>query len=1083
MKPIPGKYFGVLLLLCIFGIFELHSQSERNTWQKTVDAYIDANQPKKADSVLQKQQETFLQAGQPDSLYQFPGKIGRITKLQYDAKTAAAKAEAFISYLKTKTNNPRTLSKAYLDIDKLYVFLIDDQNALKSSLTALQYAKLIPDLTQEELGKINYAIGGNYYALYDLANALQYFKASASAYERSAAVKKDILADAYNGVAVSMWTLNKLDSARIYFKKAISATEESDLTGFNRTYYIVAFQFNLALVIDAQGQLGEAIAMKEEIIKQLQKIINECEDDFLVTKSKRLLASAISNLAAFYNDTGYLTKAYEMLRYAYEKKKEVYEIHSPRLATVLTQIALTEFELKEFDKSIATASAALENLKKSPSDYLSVEADLYAMLGKSHAAKGEIDKADSYFKTSLKLFRKAYPEAYSQEFLIFLRDYSQFLADHGKAQMAIDIAQDAYRYIFENEGAASFSTLKEVTNLSEVYYKAADYENALEWAQKGKEILDLKLKDAKSDIDSVQVEFRRPAITLMEVRSLYRTNTSRDSLFLKQQIEKLNKAVTSLEKRKTTTFSPEDINMILEEYKALSTESKKMYFELFELSGDKKYLDKTVAIHESGIYNRIRTQFNVKNDISFGSLPDSVLKKENELKTSISSALSGDSSNRLENYLKASQNWRSFLDTLKQKYPKYYDLRYATIEEDLGDIQQKIPENTTIVRYFFIENDLFVFILNRNTREIRTLNYDHVKEHILNLAEDQSDLERTSTSLAQLYDKLWRPIEDLVSTRKVVIIPDRDLFNLSFETLSPVKITHFKQLATQSLLAQKVISYSYSLFLLKQPAPTYVYPKNFVAFAPEFNEDMKLEYRFAITDSLDLDKTYIKLLPQPFSTELVKKYAKIFDGESFLNKNSTKEVFKLNAREHKIIHIGTHAESNNITPEFSRLIFAKDVAKEEKREDNSLFTYEIYDYNVASNLTILTACETGKPTFEPGEGMISLAHAFNYAGSESILTSLWKIDEKSSNEILGYFYDNLKDGMPKDEALRQAKLSYLAVAKGRTIAPQYWSGLVLMGDPSPLELHSEFPFWPWFLGGLVILAVMLFVFREKDPTK
>ena len=165
------------------------------------------------------------------------------------------------------------------------------------------------------------------------------------------------------------------------------------------------------------------------------------------------------------------------------------------------------------------------------------------------------------------------------------------------------------------------------------------------------------------------------------------------------------------------------------------------------------------------------------------------------------------------------------------------------------------------------------------------------------------------------------------------------------------------------------------------------------------------------------------------------------------------------------------------------MIFAKDVAKDAKREDNSLFTYEIYDYNVASNLTILTACETGKPTFEPGEGMISLAHAFNYAGSESILTSLWKIDEKSSNEILGYFYDNLKDGMPKDEALRQAKLSYLAVAKGRTLAPQYWSGLVLMGDTSPLELHSEFPFWPWFLGGLVILAVMLFVFREKDPTK
>ena len=61
----------------------------------------------------------------------------------------------------------------------------------------------------------------------------------------------------------------------------------------------------------------------------------------------------MSNLAAFYNDTGYLSKAYEMLQYSYAKKKEVYELSNPRLATALTQISLAEYELKEFNKSIA----------------------------------------------------------------------------------------------------------------------------------------------------------------------------------------------------------------------------------------------------------------------------------------------------------------------------------------------------------------------------------------------------------------------------------------------------------------------------------------------------------------------------------------------------------------------------------------------------------------------------------------------------------------------------------------------------------------------------------------------------------
>ncbi len=1072
----------LILLFCVFGLQHLSSQSDRKEWQQTVDSLITSEQAVQAEQLLNAQLDRFLQAGQVDSLFQFPGRIGRIAKLRFNTETAAAKAEEFILFLKSKTTNPRTLSRAYLDLDDLYVFLGDDQNALQSSLQALEYASKGSDVTQDELGKINYAIGGNYYALYDLSNALDYFKDSAAAYERSTTVKKEILADAYNGVAAAMWTLNRLDSAQIYYNKAISATRESELTGFDRTYYIIAFEFNLALVIDAQGRLGEAIEIKKRIIPQFQKIIDESDDEVLVKKSKRLLAGAVSNLAAFYHDTGYLTKSYEMLQYSYAKKKEVFEIYSPRLAVTLTQIALAEYELKEFDKSIASAELALNNLKQAPSRYLSVEADIYAMLAKSHQAVNDLEKANEYYQTSLSLFREAYPEAYSQEYLIFLKDYSQFLAGQGLTDKALEIANSTYAYVTKNNNEDSFTILKEISNIAEVSYKSGDYENALKWAREGNKFLDGKLGESKSDIDSVQVEFRRPGITLMEVRSLYRTTANRDSIFLKEQVDKLNKAVASLEKRKTTTFSVKDVNAIMEEYKALSTLSKKLYYELFRLTGNDKYLEKTIATHESGIYNRIRTQFNIKNDISFANIPDSVIRKEKELKTTISSMLSNQPNDGLDSYFTASENWDQFLNSLKQEYPKYYDLRYATIEEDLGDIRINLPENTTVIRYFYIEDELFVFVIDRTNSEIIPLKAEGIEGHVQNLGEDQSDLESTATSLSALYDVLWKPLEKLVNTERVIIIPDRELFNLSFECLTPKRISGFKELATNSLLARHLISYNYSLFLLKKPAPIYNYPRNFVAFAPGFNDEMKDDYRIAITDSINIDKTYIQLLPQPFSAELVRKYTELFDGESFLNEESTKEVFKRNAREHKIIHIGTHAESNNITPEFSRLIFAKNISEEGKLDDNSLFTYEIYDYNLASDLTIITACETGKPTFEPGEGMISLAHAFNYAGSESMLTSLWKIDEKSSNEILGFFYENIKEGMSKDQALREAKLSYLSTAQGRTLAPQYWSGLVIMGDTSPIELNSEFPFWPWFIGGLFLLALILFLFRKQSPS-
>lgn len=233
---------------------------------------------------------------------------------------------------------------------------------------------------------------------------------------------------------------------------------------------------------------------------------------------------------------------------------------------------------------------------------------------------------------------------------------------------------------------------------------------------------------------------------------------------------------------------------------------------------------------------------------------------------------------------------------------------------------------------------------------------------------------------------------------------------------------------------------------------------------------MKKDYRIAITDSVTIDKTYLSLLPQPFSVDLAKEYSQLFNGSFFINEKASKQIFKHEANEHKIIHIGTHAESNNISPELSRLIFAKNS----KDEDNSLYTYEIYNENLNSNLAILTACETGKPSYQAGEGMISLAHAFNYAGSESILTSLWKIDEQSSAKIIESFYKYISKGLAKDKALQKAKLDYIAKAEDRTIAPQYWAGLVLIGDKSPIDLHSSSNIiWIILSGLLIIIAVII----------
>ncbi|MBO9659782.1 MAG: CHAT domain-containing protein, partial [Chitinophagaceae bacterium] len=218
------------------------------------------------------------------------------------------------------------------------------------------------------------------------------------------------------------------------------------------------------------------------------------------------------------------------------------------------------------------------------------------------------------------------------------------------------------------------------------------------------------------------------------------------------------------------------------------------------------------------------------------------------------------------------------------------------------------------------------------------------------------------------------------------------------------------------------------------------------------------------------------LLPQPFTLDFVEKAQSMLGGKVYMNNASTAVSFRENAGQHKIIHIGTHAESNNLQPEFSRLIFSKNEAG----EDNSLFLHDLYNCDLRSELAVLTACESGKPGYQDGEGMISLAHAFNYAGSESMVTGLWMIDEKASTLLMESFYDHLLKGMDKDEALRQAKLNYLASAKGRMLAPPYWAGLVLMGDTSPVMVEKKAFGWVWWVGGmLLILGVIVLVRRNK----
>ncbi len=88
-----------------------------------------------------------------------------------------------------------------------------------------------------------------------------------------------------------------------------------------------------------------------------------------------------------------------------------------------------------------------------------------------------------------------------------------------------------------------------------------------------------------------------------------------------------------------------------------------------------------------------------------------------------------------------------------------------------------------------------------------------------------------------------------------------------------------------------------------------------------------------------------------------------------------------------------------------------------------------------------------------------------------MLTGLWKVDERASAILLEAFYENLTKGLEKDEALRQAKLYYLENRSGRMLAPQYWAGLVIMGDTSVVDLQQKSNIWLMLIFGILLVLL------------
>lgn len=442
-------------------------------------------------------------------------------------------------------------------------------------------------------------------------------------------------------------------------------------------------------------------------------------------------------------------------------------------------------------------------------------------------------------------------------------------------------------------------------------------------------------------------------------------------------------------------------------------------------------------------------------------LPENILEREQnlikEIKTlesDIQSLVASETQiidslkNKVFNYKK---EYTAFIDSLETEFPKYYNYKKNINIVTLQNVQATLQADELILQYIVGKEKGFVALISPKTIQLKELpSTEKLTETVAQFKEVVSkpfvknDDKHTYETLAQkLYLQLipYENSETLLAKKRITVIADGLLQYIPFEALRTPKTTY--------LIENSEIHYNYSLSSAAQSQQNNAeIQKAFIAIAPtKFNN-----HQFGALET---------------SEEELKKLTNIFHANHFQYENATKERFTQAYGNYKIIHLSTHGGIENTVPWMAFY-------------DEKITLDELYFAKNQSELVVLSACKTSDGELKKGEGVMSLARGFFNAGAKSVISSLWDINEKASNDIIQEFYKNIAAGDSKSEALQKAKLTYIQNHKNTSEAsPYYWSALTITGDMRPIY-EKQNGYLYYILGGIFLSGIVLYIRSKRN---
>ena len=147
-------------------------------------------------------------------------------------------------------------------------------------------------------------------------------------------------------------------------------------------------------------------------------------------------------------------------------------------------------------------------------------------------------------------------------------------------------------------------------------------------------------------------------------------------------------------------------------------------------------------------------------------------------------------------------------------------------------------------------------------------------------------------------------------------------------------------------------------------------------------------------------------------------------------------------QDYRYLHFATHADlPGRVQGIREPFLLLGQVGNE--GQDNGFFTLsKVLGLKLRAEMVVLSACLTGRGTVMEGEGVVNFSRAFQHAGAQSVLVSLWEVASLEAVEFMTRFYGHLQEGKPRSEALKLARRAI----KAKYPQPFFWAVFILHGE-------------------------------------